>query len=404
MLTASQSESAALGGRKRKAEELDVGAIYSYILERLRQQRFFSAIEKDDWEELTAQMLRDPQLPASPFTSRPFKDTQPFHNDIFEAEVGQVDLREDAGKMRPPLEDEDHSLPPPDDLYVEAAAALRKNVLWRGVQEHVVMDNETSSRTAIDLILLTAVNIAQQQIAEKQDVDEALRALGSWVVLHQEVDIPDQLLLPGVALHGILDYLVGVVSARAVGNAFKSEKSFLTKNGLYAPSNALQHIGKSLASVLEAKARKTMDTEKAWARVTAQGAALCMFTKRPSVINTLTDGLRWQFVHVTKIPDPVLPFQPQKAARSKRSNETPSTSASTSSTSASGSLRRTSRRIASKEPALPTVSEKIKPFKAARTRMLNIFQGRDLEIVLRLLTLAILSSPEDFEKLAAAAP
>jgi hypothetical protein len=63
----------------------------------------------------------------------------------------------------------------------------------------------------------------------------------------------------------------------------------------------------------------------------------------------------------------------------------------------------------------------IKPFKAATTRILNIFHGRDLAIVLRLLTLAvrvclmlcfhpslnsfrcviqILSSPEEFEKLA----
>jgi hypothetical protein len=34
------------------------------------------------------------------------------------------------------------------------------------------------------------------------------------VVLHQEVDVPDQTLLPTVAFHGILDYLIGVVSAK----------------------------------------------------------------------------------------------------------------------------------------------------------------------------------------------
>ncbi|KAJ6550866.1 hypothetical protein DFH09DRAFT_1168483 [Mycena vulgaris] len=279
------------------------------------------------------------------------------------------------------------------------------------------MDNETSSRTAIDLVLLTAIDLAQQQIAEKQDVDEALRArhslngpklcvadgreVGSWVVLHQEVDIPGQPLLPGLALHGILDYLIGVVAASDAVDAL-SNTSFLTTAGLYANRDVLQHSGKSLASVQEAKSWKKMDSKKAWAQVTAQGAALCVLTKRPSVINTLTDGVRWQFVRVTKIPDQDPPSQPRKTARSNRSNQPASTSAATSSASASisPSHRRTSQRLAPQGSAPPTVSEKARPFKATSTRLLNIFEGRDLEIILQLLTLSILSSPQEFEELA----
>jgi hypothetical protein len=63
MLTASQSEPSALAGRKRKAEDLSAETIYAYILERLRQERLFSAIENDDWEQLTSKFLGDPQLP-----------------------------------------------------------------------------------------------------------------------------------------------------------------------------------------------------------------------------------------------------------------------------------------------------------------------------------------------------
>ncbi|KAJ7449580.1 hypothetical protein FB451DRAFT_1287331 [Mycena latifolia] len=405
MLTASESELSALGGRERKAEELDPESIYSFILERLRKERFFSSIEEDEWEELSAKILVDPQLPAPTIISKPFTESGSFYNDVFQNPVGTLSLREDVGEPILSRVDKNPSSTPSDPsdrIYHEAAATLQNNVLWKSVQEHVVIDNETSCRTAIDLVLLTAVDLAQQQIAEKQDVDEALRArhlltgpkcpdsdgreVGSWVVLHQKVDIPEQLLLPGIALHGILDYLLGVVSA--------SNDSHLTNLGLYVPPDLVQYIGKSLASIVDAKASIAMDNKKAWAQVTAQGAALCVLTKRPSVINILTDGLRWQFVRVTKIPDQVPPSQGGKAARSKRSDQTASASVSTD--------RRMSKRLAAKSPELHTVSE-TQPFKAASTRILNIFQGRDLAVVLRLLTVAILSSPEEFEELAAAA-
>ncbi|KAF7347483.1 hypothetical protein MVEN_01504500 [Mycena venus] len=161
---------------------------------------------------------------------------------------------------------------------------------------------------------------------------------------------------------------------------------FLTKLGLYVPPELFHHIGKSLAAILEAKAT-IMDDGKAWAQVTAQGAALCVLTKWPSVINTLADGLRWQFVHVSKTPD-------QESARS-RSSRTGSASASASNALANES-RRTSQRPTA--PTTPAVSDK-----AAGTRILNIFQRRDLAIVLRPLTLSILEPAEEFERLAAVA-
>ncbi|KAJ7601328.1 hypothetical protein B0H17DRAFT_1342475 [Mycena rosella] len=139
-----------------------------------------------------------------------------------------------------------------------------------------------------------------------------------------------------------------------------------------------------------------MDSSKVWAQVTAQGLPSA---KRPSVINTLTDGLRWQFVHVTKIPDQV---PPSRKAAPRKAKQTGSASTSTAlPTTSLKEPRRTLQRRVSKQPALSTMSE-TKPFKAASTRVLDIFKGQDLAIVLRLLTLAILSSPEEFERLAAA--
>jgi hypothetical protein len=37
-------------------------------------------------------------------------------------------------------------------------------------------------------------------------------------------------------------------------------------------------VGKVLAAIIEAKAEKSMDSNKAWAQVAAQGAALCVLT------------------------------------------------------------------------------------------------------------------------------
>ncbi|KAJ7866677.1 hypothetical protein B0H13DRAFT_2352417 [Mycena leptocephala] len=175
---------------------------------------------------------------------------------------------------------------------------------------------------------------------------------------------------------------------------FLTTSAALRPNKFLRPPQLIHHLHNSLCSILEAKAPNTMDSENAWTQVTAQGAALCLLTKRPSVVNTWTDGLHWQFVHITKMPDQGSISPPLKAARSERT----STSTTGASASHQDGSRKSLLRLA-KKPALPPVAE-TKPFKAAMTHILNIFHGRDLAIVLRLLTLAILSSPEEFEKLA----
>jgi hypothetical protein len=67
MLTASQSQSSALGARRRKVEESDAGAIYRFILlvARLRQENLLSAIEEEDWGEIAAKVLARARLPAA---------------------------------------------------------------------------------------------------------------------------------------------------------------------------------------------------------------------------------------------------------------------------------------------------------------------------------------------------
>ncbi|KAJ6551349.1 hypothetical protein B0H19DRAFT_166741 [Mycena capillaripes] len=390
MLTPSTSAPADLSGRKRKSDPgVDVDAVVLSVMETLRGERFFSAIEEDDWEVLTEKVRKNPTLPK---TSRLFTEARPFYSSLFELKVGSIKLFED--RVADPAADEDEELTVPD-VYREAAEALRKNELWENVREHVVMENETSCRTAIDLILLTAIKLAQQQIDQNEDVDSAIRARHSpddnssgWVVLHQEVNIPDQALLTKVSFHGVLDYLIGIVSAEFAQQALKSGK-FLERNKLRIHSEFLDDIQNLLATITESKAKLTGHNPAAWAQVTAQGAAMTVLTHRPSVMATLTDGVIWRFVRISKIPDENLSVQ--RASSLPKSRPSPAARPATN--------RRKSDRLAtssSKRSSLPTVQEKRPPFKSACTRDLNIFDDEDLATILRLLTLTIIASPEKF--------
>ncbi|KAJ6551344.1 hypothetical protein B0H19DRAFT_1157291 [Mycena capillaripes] len=419
MLPTSYSESPGLGRPKQKAAELqiDAQAVYAYVLARLRGEYVFAAIDADDWEKVTKKILHNPLLPPPSYKSRPFADAHPFYEDLFQDPVRYISLCE--YQTTPPSENKDSTAPEEKDAYQEASVALQQNPLWKGVQHHVIMDNETSCRTAIDLMMLTAIELAQKQIAEKPDIDEALRIrhsltgpkarvsdgheVGSWIVLHHEVEIPDQYLLPELAMHGVLDFVVAVVSARKAMDAMNSGSPFLPKASLYAPRTFIQYIETALATLLEAKTQHTLETPKIWAQVTAQGAAICVSTNRPSVINILTDGLQWQFVRVDETPDTASAPEPRRRRSTDRPTEPPSSSAPTSSAPPAApptNSRTTSQRIASKQTA-PTTPKKPAPFKAARTRLLSIFNKQDLPMVLRLLTLAITSSPDEFEELAA---
>ncbi|KAJ7820896.1 hypothetical protein B0H13DRAFT_2377678 [Mycena leptocephala] len=307
-----------------------------------------------------------------------------------------------------PANSDDPMAPP--NTYHQAAAELEDNILWKSVREHVVVENETSCKTAIDLVLLTAINLAQQQIATKKDVDDTLRTRhhivgdndSSWVVLHQDVDVPDQDLLPTVAFHGILDYLIGVVSATNAQETLKFSKAYLTAADLKLLPSLRENIRTGLALVFESKTKSEVRNTETWAHVAAQGAALTVYMNRPSIMNILTDGQYWQFVYIGKIPDQ---DRSAKAA-----------AAATSSRPAGGSGNRRSTRLASstKKPSLPPVAEtpRSAPFKSASTRFFNILEEGNLAIILclltltiilRLLTLTIISSPEEFVQLAAGA-
>ncbi|KAF8144136.1 hypothetical protein K438DRAFT_1945554 [Mycena galopus ATCC 62051] len=258
MIPASFSESSSLAARaqKRKAHELDPVAIYKHVMQRLRQEHLFAAHEEDDWNAVTAKMLEDPSLPK-PILSRPFTDANLFYNEIFGSEpVTEIYAAED---MNPSA--------PVDPTYEAAATALEQNVLWQGVREHI---NEASCRTAIDMVVLTAVDLAQKEIEEHTGVDdsEARRAnhslsdlkssfsggpqVHSWVVLHQEVSISDQQMLPSLALHGIIDYLLEVISA------IDDDDFFMRREGMS------DRLLSGLLSILEAKSDSTFHSAKSW--------------------------------------------------------------------------------------------------------------------------------------------
>ncbi|KAJ7442730.1 hypothetical protein B0H11DRAFT_2291985 [Mycena galericulata] len=367
MIPTSFSESSSLGsrGQKRKAKdhEVDPAAIYKHVMDRLRQEGLFAAHEEDDWKAVTAKMLEDPTLPK-PVFSRPFTDAAPFYTELFGS---------DSAKKIYAAEDNNPSASL-DPFYDAAATALEENVLWQGVQDHVIHGNQASCRTAIDMIVLTAIDLAQKQIAQKTTVDDNLRKnhslshvkssisdgppVHSWVVLHQEVSIPDQKMLPSLALHGIIDYLLAVISAIDARLASEDDGFFMRREGTD------DHLRGGLLSLMEAKSDTTFRSGKSWAQVAAQGAALCVMTGRACIINTLTDGQRWRFARVSK----------------RTRQDTP----------------RKSKRPSAKAP-----EPKLAPFTTATTPVYNISKHRDLAVVLRLLTISILSAAEDFETLAA---
>ncbi|KAJ6462523.1 hypothetical protein C8R45DRAFT_1080631 [Mycena sanguinolenta] len=255
--------------------------------------------------------------------------------------------------------------------YQDAAEALKDTQHWQGVERHVMMSSEMSCRTAIDMVLIAAIDLAQKNLVENPEIDAEVskrhnlkgpkccdpsgRKYASWIVLHQEVEVPDQPLTDTIAAHGVLDYLIGAVPTASVTARLNAGGQFLTRD-IYGRGDTAKKIRQSMTSIQEAKAESTFADEKSCAQAQAQGAAMCIDSQRGSVVNTLTDGVRWRF------------FQVNKNTKAKKKN---------------GSAPRR------------------KPFKAASTRVFNIFHGRDLEIILRLLTISILSDWADFGELAA---
>ncbi|KAJ7695481.1 hypothetical protein B0H17DRAFT_1198700 [Mycena rosella] len=368
MFPSSPSESSGLN-RKRELDDSDVELLFASFMELVWREPSVQQIPggRKEWTKVKQKILRENK--TVPKLSRPFTESKSFYEELFDEYSSTISLPRNDPKV-----------PPPKDQYQEAADALQNNPLWDTVKVHVVMNSETSCRTAIDMVVLTAVNLAQQEIGKKPAVDNALRErhvlkdakcrvdgyphkIGSWIVLHQEVEIPDQDVRRGLAVHGIIDYLIGVTPAKRVKDQMRDHR-FLSQGF----SGDIRH---SMATLAEAKARLTLTAEKARAQVLVQGAAVCVMTQRRSVVNILTDGFDWIFFVISKRPN-------RKKLNSKL---------------AKGSIQK--RLNATKKPA-----EAPKPFKASMTCSLNVLVPGDLAIILRLLKTAIISDATSFESLA----
>ncbi|KAF7350648.1 hypothetical protein MSAN_01625100 [Mycena sanguinolenta] len=283
----------------------------------------------------------DTVVPAPSLKSQTFAEAHAFYSDFFEVErPGEITMDEDTDKDV--LQNEK------THRFREAAAAFQDNMLWKAAKQHLRVKDDSGCRMAIDFIILDAIKLAQKEISQNEAVDLALRArhhleehnwrdpeageAGSWVGLHHKVkiDTSDQVVLPGIALHGVLDLVMTVIPACDAKDALQSAARHLTMNALYAPQNfqkrpqiAPRHRGR------RGERRQTYGER----RVLEGGGYAGSFP------------LRLYGQAVAKIPDP-----------------------------------------------------DSKPFKVASTRMLDISQ--DLAIVIRLLTLAMLWSAEQFAELA----
>ncbi|KAJ7643433.1 hypothetical protein DFH06DRAFT_1136848 [Mycena polygramma] len=351
-------------GRKRKAaEDSSPLSMYQHILQRFRQDPFLAGVEEEKWAQFSAKLLSNPQLPGLHRSPR-FEEALPFYAELFEGEEGRVELAEEPWKP--------HSVLVPaaaPSVFEEAAAELRLNPLWKDMEKHVVIDNERPyCRIAIDLVLLTAMNLAQKQIDKDPQLDSELGrrrflpktnpgVVGSRVVLHTGVDIPPQDVLPHLSVHGALDYAFSVVHSK--------NGPLMTRAGLHIREHFLSHFKQPGGSVQVAmNTSESMLTSSA--RVAVQAAALCVLWQSTHIVNALTDGVRWRFLVVEEL----------SSTTSPKPTPTPT------------------------RPTPPLGFESPRPFKSSATRMFDIFahDGRGLAIVLRLLTVMILESPEDFAK------
>ncbi|KAJ7154781.1 hypothetical protein C8R46DRAFT_1118403 [Mycena filopes] len=320
-------------------------------------------IGREEWSEIRYKVIQSQNLSVTV----PFTDAAPFYKDLFEDVPERVSIYEDS-ESDGVIIDASMDVEREPDIFREAAQTLKSTPLWQNAAEHFVHKNETMCRTTLDLILLSAVDLAQQLIGADEELDnalaerhalcvdaskvrigQALKPVKSWIVLHPEVDIPDQPVTEAVSMHGPAAYMLGVVEAETVASELSTNSS-LTVLGLYElalPGNP-QEI---LATLTEAK---STSTTAARIQALSQGAAVCVMTRRRSMVDMLTDGRSWIFYHVQK---------------QDYDSEIPNVS---------GTIR---RRVLRQSRAPQS-------FKASATRELDVLRGNDLAIVLRLITLA----------------
>ncbi|KAJ7471955.1 hypothetical protein FB451DRAFT_311656 [Mycena latifolia] len=337
------SSSASAPHLKRRSSEDDELELDPRLLKRgmnllWEESKIQECFAERDWKKLG----NDVSKKKFPKLSVPFTDGINFYEGLFEDREIIVALKEDEDELS------GQAVTPAGTVEEQAATALLNNELWKGVQEHVVVQNETGCRTIIDLVLIAVIAMAQREVASNDSLDQDLsqrhgfpddqkkyHGVQSRILLHQEVEIPDQDLKVGLAFHGFLAYMVAIIPRRML--IPKREKPTLVGagiTGLLSPKT----IANSIAYIQEAKSLSTMESAEDGAQVIVQGAAMCVLTKRPTVINVLTNGIFWTFYIISKSPDG------DKAE---------------------------------------------KPFRSSKTRTLHVLEPEDLAIILRLLKAAV---------------
>ncbi|KAJ7080921.1 hypothetical protein B0H15DRAFT_855519 [Mycena belliarum] len=254
-----------------------------------------------------------------PKLSVPFTDGLRFYEELFPENKGTIPLAEDleGGRVNTCPEEAE-------------TAELLRNSLWHGMNDHVVTNNGTGCRTAIDMILLTAIQTAQRHVESDDETDfslsqrhgfgDARKCDGSRsrFLLYREAKIPDQDVRVGLACHGTLDYVVAVIPRQELAPQ-KSRSPFIGTQivpSCFPPSSI---AAQSMAYIHEA-AKSLLDTDitrEDEAEVLLQGAALCVLTKRETVINVLTNGTDWIFYAITKSGETNVQEKPFKASRTR---------------------------------------------------------------------------------------
>ncbi|KAJ7150303.1 hypothetical protein C8R46DRAFT_1124559 [Mycena filopes] len=403
--------------KRRLPQEVNAPAIYSHLFERLRSETSLGGIlDEAQWARMTEPLLKDARLPpCTPSrVSAPFTDTLTFLSELVSDHVEDIGTAEDHTKR---LADSNSVFTlddPPVDRYAEASASLTSNPLWVDLFRHSVQAHGASCRSVTHLVVIAAIRLAQDELARHEELDIALAqrhysefesepthkceahpgsgSARNWVVLHQNLDVPAQNVLPQLELHGILDYLVGVVPANeARVELHRNVNVPIMASSLFPGTTLANELRQGFSSILEAKSESTLSSTKFFAQAIGQGAAMCTLGGRACVITTLTDGIQWQFLVVEKAQAEA----GQKRARASTSLAPPA------------SKRRTSSRLKASasssrpDPVLQEVPVPL-PFRASRTRLFDISRRpRDLAIVLRLLVLSFIEKPESFKALVA---
>ncbi|KAF7304265.1 hypothetical protein HMN09_00827800 [Mycena chlorophos] len=248
-----------------------------------------------------------------------------------------------------------------DDLWAARMKQYEEGPMWQLPLRHTLHGNESTARIAVDAKILDCLQMSQQMIFDEHELDDSLRASYSlwknkasvddktsfaYLILQPEMKIPEQEIAnTGVRLHGTLDYAVKVVSTAAVSEQLNQGK-MLKRNQVFG---AMELSRDSVACIT------TFDDPKSMQQAISQAAAqLCRSRSgRESIVNILTDGLLWQFIHV----------------RRTRGGEARD-------------------------------GESVKPFTFVCTIPLDIEFEEHAPIISKLMTAAILGHPDDFVKLA----